>query len=264
MHNIGIYTIYCSLNNKYYVGYSKNLKKRIGQHKLRLKKNIHQNIFLQRAYNKYGKDAFEFDILENCEEQFLCSLEHYWCNMLNTHNKKYGYNILPTHPNKINSGHSLETILKMKNATKICEHRENRRKKIIIYSLNGEFIEIVNSILEAANKLNTNTGNIVHGLKSKSKCVSNHLIALYKKDTRMLIKPYIKSTGHQVFLKVLVDENVKYYKSFREAAKDIAISRSYITKYLDTNIPYKRSLTHKNILFFSLTKKEYQKITIKN
>lgn len=263
MLNIGIYTIYCIVNNKYYVGYSKNLKKRIGQHKLRLKKNIHQNIFLQNAYNKYGKDTFEFEILETCEEQYLCSLEHYWCNMLNTHNDKYGYNILPTHPNAKNSGHSLETKNKLKNAAKYSKNWEARRKKIIIYNLNGEFIEIVNSILEAANKLNTNTGNIVHGLKSKSKCVSNHLIDFYNKDTKMSIKSYTKNTGHQVFLKVIVDNKEKFYKSCREAAKDLILNKSYVTKYLNTNSPYKGSLKYKNIFFFSLTKGEYQEI-IKN
>lgn len=264
MQNIGIYTIYCPLNNKYYVGYSKNLKKRIGQHKLRLKKGIHNNIFLQNAYNKYGLINFQFEILENCEEQFLCSLEHYWCNMLNTHNKNHGYNILPTHPNIKNSSHSLETKGKLKNTIKTSKNWEIKRKKIAIYNLKGEFLKTANSILNAANILKTNTGNIIHALKSESKCVNNHLIDFYNKNTKMLIKPYTKSTGNQIFLKVLIDKKVKYYKSFREAAKDLTVFRGYIKEYLNSNKIYKQELKNRNLMFFSITKEEYQKQIINN
>lgn len=90
---IGIYTITNKINNKIYVGYSINIERRFRQHKNRLLKNIHQNEYLQLSWNKYGENNFIFEILEECEYQFCATLEHYWCNLLNTHNKNFGYNL---------------------------------------------------------------------------------------------------------------------------------------------------------------------------
>lgn len=94
----GIYTITNLINGKIYVGLSNDIEVRFLNHKRELKNLEHYNTYLQSSINKYGLDNFEFDILEYCEEQFLCSQENYWCNMLNTHNDKYGYNLRPTHP----------------------------------------------------------------------------------------------------------------------------------------------------------------------
>jgi group I intron endonuclease len=64
MAKIGIYAIRNKLNNKYYIGQSIDISRRIRDHKLDLRKNRHYNIHLQRSWNKYGKDAFEFKIIE--------------------------------------------------------------------------------------------------------------------------------------------------------------------------------------------------------
>ncbi len=96
----GIYTITNIINNKLYVGYSKNIKERWLYHKSHLRRNMHTNVNLQNSWNKYGIDKFLFEVLIECEEEHLASEEHYWCNMLNTHNDKYGYNIRPTDPHR--------------------------------------------------------------------------------------------------------------------------------------------------------------------
>jgi group I intron endonuclease len=97
----GIYTITNVINRKSYVGYTKNIVKRFDWHLCKLRNNKHSNSLLQRAWNKYGEENFEFEILEECDEEFLLALEHYWCIMLDTHNRKNGYNILSTHPYKV-------------------------------------------------------------------------------------------------------------------------------------------------------------------
>ena len=98
----GIYTIINLLDGKIYVGYTNNFNKRVTKHITSLKNNSHVNIHLQSAWNKYGKEAFKFEILEECEKQFLASQEHYWATMLNVHDDEYGYNMKPTHPEKKN------------------------------------------------------------------------------------------------------------------------------------------------------------------
>ena len=93
-----IYTITCLIDNKIYIGRTIKWSKRKVVHKSLLKNNKHKNTHLQNAWNKYGESNFSFEILEEYEPEFLCSMENWWCNMLNSHNENYGYNIEPTSP----------------------------------------------------------------------------------------------------------------------------------------------------------------------
>lgn len=91
----GVYSITNIINNKIYVGSAvRSFRIRWNTHKSELKRNVHKNIHLQRAYNKYGKENFVFEIIEEHESEFCISAEQYWINMLDTCNSKYGYNIL--------------------------------------------------------------------------------------------------------------------------------------------------------------------------
>lgn len=113
IRNPGIYIITNLVNNKYYIGESVNWEIRIQNHKNELRNNLHPNFYLQNSYNKYGVESFSFELLEECEEQFLASQENYWCNLLNTHNSKFGYNLKPTNPYG-KSSHSKESLEKAK------------------------------------------------------------------------------------------------------------------------------------------------------
>ena len=104
-----IYTITCTKNNKKYVGYTKDFKNRKRQHLNFLRRGNHCNDYLQASYNFYGKDSFIFEILVYCDKDVAFSEENYWCNIFNSHNKKYGFNLAPTNPNKKNASQSLYT-----------------------------------------------------------------------------------------------------------------------------------------------------------
>jgi group I intron endonuclease len=60
----GIYKIINKVNGKYYVGSSKNIQKRLNTHLTHLNGNYHFNDHLQYAWNKYGKENFNFIIVE--------------------------------------------------------------------------------------------------------------------------------------------------------------------------------------------------------
>lgn len=78
---IGIYSITNKINNFRYIGQSNNIKRRWHRHKTELNNNSHPNKYLQRAFNKYGVDNFEFEILEECNSRDeLNKKETYWCN----------------------------------------------------------------------------------------------------------------------------------------------------------------------------------------
>jgi group I intron endonuclease len=64
----GVYAIRNNMNGKYYVGSSKNMRKRIAEHARLLKTGRHKNIKLNRACHKYGYDAFQFFVVLICSE----------------------------------------------------------------------------------------------------------------------------------------------------------------------------------------------------
>lgn len=69
--NCGIYAIENTVNNKIYIGSSKDINKRIIQHKFNLSNNNHHNPDLQADWNCYGSDNFIFYFLEACNVQEL-------------------------------------------------------------------------------------------------------------------------------------------------------------------------------------------------
>lgn len=79
----GVYQIVNLINKKRYVGSSVNLATRKSEHFTKLKKNKHHNIYLQRSYKKYGKDNFEFQVLEYVEDKDkLTEREQYYIDTL--------------------------------------------------------------------------------------------------------------------------------------------------------------------------------------
>lgn len=97
----GIYVIENIVNNKKYVGKSKNVYKRIHQHVsdiLILERNYNENPHLLNSVNHYGLDNFKYYIVEefiqdeNLEEN-LKIRELYWMKELNTLDRKFGYNL---------------------------------------------------------------------------------------------------------------------------------------------------------------------------
>jgi group I intron endonuclease len=63
-----IYRITNMVNNKYYIGSAESFARREWQHRNDLKRGVHKNPHLQASWNKYGGDAFVFEILEEVPE----------------------------------------------------------------------------------------------------------------------------------------------------------------------------------------------------
>lgn len=91
----GIYRIVCSANGKIYIGSAVNLRHRKKDHFKTLRGNRHANIRLQRAWNKYGEDAFSFEVIEWVLAPFLLEREQYWMDKLRVCDDRYGFNIAP-------------------------------------------------------------------------------------------------------------------------------------------------------------------------
>lgn len=63
----GVYRIVNTINKKQYIGSSININRRFRNHILSLNRHKHCNPILQSAWDKYGKDAFIFEVIEECD-----------------------------------------------------------------------------------------------------------------------------------------------------------------------------------------------------
>lgn len=89
----GVYLIKNQISGKVYIGQSVNVEDRLWHHKSALKHGRHENSYLQNAWNKYGADAFLFEILCECLESELDEKEIYYINLFDSTNRERGYNL---------------------------------------------------------------------------------------------------------------------------------------------------------------------------
>lgn len=89
----GIYKIVNKINRKFYIGSAKNINKRWKRHLTALQSGKHENIHLQRAFDKYGQIAFYLEVIEYCRTDFLLILEQHYLDSLNPWDFNTGYNI---------------------------------------------------------------------------------------------------------------------------------------------------------------------------
>ena len=105
---IGVYKISNTLSGRYYIGYSTNIDRRFWSHRNKLKKNCHDNIFLQRSYNLDGEDKFKYDIIHICDrEEEAKEIELQYLTNLSIRNVLYNLNynnsggdLMTHHPDK--------------------------------------------------------------------------------------------------------------------------------------------------------------------
>lgn len=93
---IGIYKITNKINNKVYIGQSKNIEQRWKEHIRHSKDEYNKNKpYIHRAINKYGKDNFTFEVIEECRFEDLDEKERYYIAKYKSNEKDIGYNSTP-------------------------------------------------------------------------------------------------------------------------------------------------------------------------
>lgn len=111
-HSPGVYQILCVPTGKIYIGSAVDLWDRWRVHRNDLTGRYgrsHHSIYLQRAWDKYGADAFEFSILEFCERSCLIEREQYYLDLMQACDPTVGFNTLPLAASMLGRKASAET-----------------------------------------------------------------------------------------------------------------------------------------------------------
>ena len=157
----GIYKIINILNTKCYIGSAVNLKLRLQRHLYELEKQVHNNNYLQKSFNKNGIEVFEVEILEVFEKidyKELLNIEKTYILYFDSINK--GYNLM------LDNSSFLKILNKSKN------HIENNIKRnsksVCAINIKTNILEYTfDSVSEAARFLNTSSSNISRVCKNK-------------------------------------------------------------------------------------------------
>lgn len=169
MKTSGIYQIVNLTNNKSYIGLSIDISNRWKQHTQHVQDDEVPTSRIRAALKKYGLNetvyrpgqygAFEFKIIEECEEQNLFEKEKYWidkiqpeynCDIMTlpkfyraNHKRKYKKSWIQYHNFEKENGYPANDVLKRGNA-KVYDayHYISSKKRSLLYS-QGDTIYII-------------------------------------------------------------------------------------------------------------------------
>jgi group I intron endonuclease len=121
-----IYAIVNNVTRDMYVGSAVAVNRRWSAHRNLLSKQCHYNTRLQRAYNKYGADTFDWEIIQFVDDKTnLISREQFWIDFF-----KPTYNGRPIANSPLGTKASIETRAKMSASAKKRGFSEEHKKNI--------------------------------------------------------------------------------------------------------------------------------------
>lgn len=129
--NSGIYIITNKENGKVYIGSTNNFGTCWYLHRNSLRKGVHHNQYLQRSWNKYGEDAFEFGVIEYLDDlEQLHLVEQFWMDVYREEGKElYNFGLAVDNPMR-GQTHTEETKRKMSEVRKGVPKSEEHRSRI--------------------------------------------------------------------------------------------------------------------------------------
>lgn len=192
----GIYGIRNLTTNKIYIGKSLNIRQRVYNHisGLNSKDLKRENQYFINAWWKYGKNDFEYIILEivdrseNDLEEILKTKELFWMDFYKSTNENFGYN------------------LRRDSSTKMIIHEKTRKK--LSKAQKKRYLDINERIKtgEKSSKFWKNNPDIKKQMSEKvSKALTKYHIYQYSKDGKILIKKWERLID-------IINENPNYKK----------------------------------------------------
>ena len=287
----GIYKILNIKNNKFYIGSSTNLRKRLYEHYRELTQGIHCNKHLQSSWIKYGKDGFKFQILKiiadttNFTNKNLRDLETEYIIKTQCYTDSIGYNIIPGGIGTLNLHCSEEVRRKISKANKgkiawnkgISMSKEQKEKLseskirskgkfIDVYTIEGTFVETLNSISKVMEKYKVAKNTIIDQCKGR-RCGKKWIFKYHNElieNTRSYIKNktydeklfYIYNLNRELLIKVKYKKDVVFYLknsskrngSIERKLEQCVKNNNPVCLYGNYIIEFKNALNNSNII----------------
>jgi len=226
----GIYRIHCG--DRDYIGSSKNLYNRLAVHFSQLRGNYHHSIFMQRVFNKYGEENFNFEILETIEynEEELRKLEEKYMN-------EYSGDFNSTTPRTYN--HSKEMRKKISNTLKerykngeINNPRLNTGRKITLYNKYGNIVKENILVKKCVEFLNLSNRSVINNLIRHNRYIAKkkYIVISEEESFEDYIKYIYKQKGRYIPAFKVFDNKIERCSS---ASKEYAVD-----KILKNNLCY--------------------------
>ena len=118
----GVYAIVNLVNGKVYIGSSShNVIKRWCSHRSKLRRGIHPNNHLQRAWNRYSGHNFNLVVLEWCDPGDCLKREQHYLDVYEPFRREQGYNKSKLATSGFGAERSIETRKKISEAKKGCK-----------------------------------------------------------------------------------------------------------------------------------------------
>lgn len=238
----GIYYFRNQTNNKYYIGQAVNLRTRFKSHMGNFKNGRYDNP-LYRAFNKYGLDSFDYELLEIIEEELdkkslkdlLDRLEKEYIDKYDSYNN--GYNQTLGGDAGVLGYKFTEQQLEAhrKRGKKVAE---DGRYKVFVYDKQEDIYYEFLNLTEAAEKLNVNASGL-RAAKSKHRL---YLGRYFSEISKELIQQYLKekeeNNKYNSKDKVEKDYLIEYYNylkqfdsvSVDQVCKDLNLDKNTIMK----------------------------------
>ncbi len=194
----GVYEIVNKNNGKRYIGSSQNIRNRFYQHKSMLINGNHHCIYLQRAWDKYGKDSFIMRPLVYCDKDMTLYYEQIMLNKFHPE-----YNIANcAEASARGAKRSLET------RKKISEIQKGKKRSI-----------------EAIKKSAMGHIGLTHSDETKES-ISKSIKEWHKTENGKIAKQKAIEAKNK---KIICLNNNITYSSIKDASKDLGINRSKIS-----------------------------------
>jgi group I intron endonuclease len=240
----GIYIITNLINDKVYVGSTINkygIYKRMYEHLYNLRKGKHINEHLQSAWNLYGEENFNFEILEIVDTlEMVNKREEYFIEYYKSYNREYGYNICRYSNTVSGYTHTLNTLIKLSGRKNNEESKKrqsiaqigkisSKRVKIIQLSKSDEIIKIWDSMGEVEKELKIGHSKVSLVCNGIRKSAGGFKWKYFNESH----KPHIRENRKIIQRNIKTNEIIKIWDSIGEASRKLDINFMGIKRVCD-------------------------------
>ena len=253
----GVYCIRNKINNKRYIGKADNIYDRWCSHIYHLNTNTHKNPHLQNAWNLYGKQSFDFYVVEPCySSNDAYEREKIWISFYDSY--KNGYNRDLGGSGSLGYKHTEETKKKMselmqkrvsdpnyihpligkKMSNEIREKISNSHKGLLMGSKNPMSVkvicittmEIFDCMTQANKKYHCNLNKrLQNGICATGRQRTNDLKVwmlydYYESLTQEQINEQVRKIIYDRDFRVICLNTNKIYNNSKEAAQEYGIN----------------------------------------